>query len=62
MIGERRVGQDALFHAFNLERYVPDDHLLRKIDHYVDLESVRSHLQHYYSETGRPSICPKAHE
>jgi hypothetical protein len=37
MMGERRV-QEALFYGFSLERHVPDDHLLRKIDRFVDLE------------------------
>ena len=32
MMGERRVMQEALFYGFSLERHVPDDHLLRKID------------------------------
>jgi hypothetical protein len=32
MIGERRVMQEALFYGFSLERRVPDNHLLRKID------------------------------
>jgi hypothetical protein len=35
MMGERRVMQEALFYGFSLERYVPDNHLLRKIDRFV---------------------------
>ena len=37
MMGERRVMQEALFYGFSLERHVPDNHLLRKIDRFVDL-------------------------
>jgi hypothetical protein len=37
MMGERRVMQEALFYGFSLERHVPDGHLLRKIDRFVDL-------------------------
>jgi hypothetical protein len=37
MTGERRVMQEALFYGFSLERHVQDDHLLRKIDRFVDL-------------------------
>ena len=37
MMGERRVMQEALFYGFSLERRVPDNHLLRKIDRFVDL-------------------------
>ena len=59
MMGERRVMQEALFYGFSLERHVPDDHLLRKIDRFVDFSEVRAHLEPYYSETGRPSIDPE---
>jgi transposase len=59
MIGERRVMQEALFYRFNLERHVPDDHLPRKIDRFVDLSEVRAHLGPYYSDVGRPSIDPE---
>jgi hypothetical protein len=41
MIGERRVMQEALFYGFSLERRVPDNHLRRKIDRFVDLSEVR---------------------
>jgi len=59
MMGERRVMQEALFYGFSLERHVPDDHLLRKIDRFVDLSELRAQLGPYYSETGRPSIDPE---
>src|SRR5208337_362973 len=59
MMGERRVMQEALFYGFSLERHVPDNHLLRKIDRFVDLSEVRTHLEPYYSHTGRPSIDPE---
>ena len=59
MMGERRVMQEALFYGFSLEGHVPDNHLLRKIDRFVDLSEVRAHLEPYYSETGRPSIDPE---
>src|SRR5580693_2710195 len=42
MMGERRVMQEALFYGFSFERHVPDDHLLRKIDRFVDLSEVRA--------------------
>src|SRR5580698_7447082 len=59
MMGEQRVMQEALLYGFSLERRVPDDHLLRKIDRFVDLSEVRAHLGPYYSEVGRPSIDPE---
>ena len=42
MMGERPVMQEALFYGFSLERHVPDDHLLRKIDRFLDLSEVRA--------------------
>ena len=59
MMGERRVMQEALFYGFSLERHVPDNHLLRRVDRFVDLSEVRTHLEPYYSETGRPSVDPE---
>src|ERR1700754_1393341 len=59
MMGERRVMQEALFYGFSLERHVPDGHLLRKIDRFVDLSEVRRHLASFYSATGRPSVDPE---
>jgi transposase len=59
MMGERRVMQGALFYSFSLERHVPDDHLLRQIDRFVDLSEIRAHLGPYYSDVGRPSIDPE---
>jgi hypothetical protein len=38
---------------------VPDNHLLREIDRFVDLSEVRAHLGPYYSDVGRPSIDPE---
>ena len=59
MMGERRVMQEARFYGFSLERRVPDDHLLRKIDRFIDLSEVRAHLGPYSSDVGRPSIDPE---
>jgi transposase len=59
MMGERTVMQEALFYGFSLERHVPSDHMLRKIDRFVDLSGVRAHLEPYYSDVGRPSIDPE---
>ena len=58
MMGERTVMQEALFYGCSLERLVPEDHLLRRIDRFVDLSSIREHLRPFYSETGRPSVVP----
>jgi transposase len=56
MMGERQVRQEALFYGFSLEDHVPSDHLLRAVDRFVDLGSIRRHLEPFYSATGRPSV------
>jgi hypothetical protein len=33
---------------------LPSDHLLRRIDQFLDLESVRAELRPFYSKIGRP--------
>src|ERR1700757_4766549 len=58
-MGERRVEQGALFYEFCLDRHVPQDHLLRAIDRFVDLSEIRAHLASFYSPIGRPSIDPE---
>jgi hypothetical protein len=49
MMGPRQVDQAPLFYEFSLERHVPDAHLLRAIDRFVDLSDVRSHLAPFYT-------------
>src|SRR6476469_9738656 len=53
-----QVAAPQLFYNFCLDDYVPGDHLLRRIDRFVDLESVRAELRPFYSTIGRPSIDP----
>ena len=57
MMGERQVRQDALFYEFSLERRVPEKHLLRSIDRFVELDGLRQELAPFYSAIGRPSIA-----
>jgi transposase len=59
MMGERRVRQDALFYEFSLEDHVPEGHLLRSVDRFVELDGLRQELAPYYSGKGRPSIDPE---
>ncbi len=59
MMGPRQVAQGALFYDFAIEDHVPADHLLRRIDRFVDLSGIRGFLAPYYSATGRPSIDPE---
>jgi transposase len=59
MMGPRQEAQAALFYEFSLDDRVPHDHLLRSIDRFVDLTSIRAHLTEFYSHTGRTSIDPE---
>src|SRR4051812_22411716 len=59
MMGERLVRQDALFYEFSLEGHVPETHLLRSIDRFVELDGLRRELAPFYSAVGRPSVDPE---
>jgi transposase len=59
MMGQQEGNQERLFYSFNLEEHVPADHLLRGVDHFLDLSDLRKHLADHYSNTGRPSINPE---
>ena len=41
------------------QEVVPEDHLLRSIDRFLDFSDLREHLAPYYSHTGRPSVDPE---
>ena len=58
MMGQQ-TRTESLFYYFRLEDQIPEDHLLRLIDHYVDFRFVRERLKSFYSLTGRPSIDPE---
>jgi transposase len=59
MMGRRKNGQGQFFYAFDLDKVVPPDHLVRQIDCLLDLNWVHKELAPYYSHTGRPSIDPE---
>jgi len=56
MMGRGEGGQGQFFYAFDLDKVVPPDHLVRQIDSVIDLSWVHQELAPYYSDTGRPSI------
>jgi len=58
MMGRREGGQVQFLYAFDLDKVVPPDHLVRQIDGVLDLSWVHKELAPYYSHTGRPSIDP----
>ena len=59
MMGQQSGNQDRLFYSFDLESFVPPNHLLRGIDQCLDLGGLHQHLASHYSHTGRPSIDPE---
>jgi len=59
MMGTLPPEQNNLFYEFSLEKHIPQDHLLRSIDRFLDFNEVRSELDSFYSHTGRPSIDPE---
>ena len=48
-----------LFYDFDLECHVPDNHMLREIDRFLDVDGLRTKLRTFYSHLGRPSIDPE---
>jgi transposase len=59
MMGPRQEAQAALLYEFCLEDQVPQDHLPRSVDLFVDHTDIRAHLAPFYSLTGRPSVDPE---
>ncbi|MBP1806909.1 IS1182 family transposase [Rubellimicrobium aerolatum] len=55
----RLVERAQLFYEFSLERHMPAEHLLRRLDAALDLSWLRAELAPFYSAIGRPSIDPE---
>src|ERR1700678_2846572 len=58
MMGQRERRQGQFFYAFDLDKMVPADHLVRQIDGVLDLDWLHKELAPYYSHPGRASIDP----
>jgi transposase len=58
MMGVQKASAQ-LFYSFDLENHVPADHLLREVDRFLDMDTMRQQLRPFYSHTGRPSIDPE---
>ena len=58
MMGRQGTKRE-LFVMISLDEYVPEDHLLRAVDRYLDLSEFRDNLAESYSHTGRPSVDPE---
>jgi transposase len=52
MMGQH-ARSESLFYYFNLDDYVPENHLLRLIDKHVSLDFIRERLKGSYSGLGK---------
>ena len=59
MMGRLPAGQNQLFYELCLESYVPEKHVLRALDRFLDFREIREHIAPFYSDIGRPSIDPE---
>lgn len=59
LMGQRTQVQQALFYEFSRESHVPDNHLLRAIDRFVDLVSIRKPFRRFCGDIGDPSVDPE---
>src|SRR4030042_2267276 len=52
--------QEELFPFVEMEKLIPDNHILRLFDRYVDFSFIHELVEHTYSEnTGRPAVDPE---
>ena len=58
-MGRQDDRQGRFIYDFDLDKVIPTEHLLRHIDQLLDLDSLRKHLEPFYSHTGRPSVDPE---
>ncbi len=61
MIGEKKKS-DKLFYYLSPEELIPQDHILRPINRYVDFTFIRPKVEHLCSQTGRPSVDPEVRQ
>jgi transposase len=50
---------DSLFYSFRLEDQIPNDHLLKRLDRFIDSGFVQERLRDSSSVIGHPSIDPE---
>ncbi len=58
MLGEKQRSEP-MFYYVRMEDIVPEGHLLRLVDQYIDFGFIKDKVRHLYSHTGRPSIDPE---
>jgi transposase len=61
MIGKQDRKQRHLFIAGDIDQFIPEDHILRRVDRILDLTWLREEVRESYCEdNGRPGIDPEA--
>jgi len=61
MIGRKNREQRTLFIAGDIEQFIPEDHILKRVDSILDLNWLRDEVRECYCEdNGRPGIDPEA--
>ena len=55
----RQTAPAKLFYDFDIESHVPADHLLRRVERFLELGDIRAQLRPFYSHLGRPSVDPE---
>jgi len=61
MLGKKKRAQPTLFIPGSIEDFIPDDHILKRVDRVLDLGWLRGEAANLYCENnGRPSIDPEA--
>jgi len=55
----KKTKQSPLFYYINIGDMIPENHILRLINKYIDLSFIRKQTKHLYSNTGRPSVDPE---
>lgn len=61
MLGRQSNKQSTLFIPGDIRDYIPDDHILVKVDRVLDLSWLESEVRQSYScSSGRPSIAPES--
>lgn len=58
MMQGKKNFQPRLFYQISLADFIPQDHLLRKLEKVLDLNWIRKATREYYSHTGKPSVDP----
>ena len=61
MIGKRDRRNRRLFIAGDIEQFIPEDHILKRVDRFLDLSWLSEEVKECYCvDNGRPSIAPEA--